>query len=59
MSWKPHQLPQQMVKTPCQAVDNYRNAVYAGSKTAVAPNPDSACATSFGNTDTESAIVNY
>jgi hypothetical protein len=45
--------------TPCLAVDNYRNAVYAGSKTAVAPNPDSACATSFGNTDTEAAIVNY
>jgi len=45
--------------TPCQAVDNFRNAVYAGSKTAVAPNPDSACATSFGNTDTEAAIVNY
>jgi len=45
--------------TPCEAVNNYRNAVYAGSKTAIAPNPDSACATSFGNTDTEAAIVNY
>ena len=45
--------------TPCQAVDDFRNAVYAGSKTAVAPNPDSACATSFGNTDTEAAIMNY
>jgi hypothetical protein len=45
--------------TPCQAVDAYRNAVYAGSKTAVAPNPDNACSTSFGNTDTEAAIVNY
>ena len=45
--------------TPCQAVDNYRNAVYAGSKTAVAPNPDTACATSFGNTDTYAAIVTY
>ncbi|MFL5706681.1 MAG: hypothetical protein ACJ8AG_28245, partial [Ktedonobacteraceae bacterium] len=45
--------------TPCQAVDDYRNAVYAGSKTAVAPNPDKACATSFGNTDTEAAVVNY
>ncbi len=45
--------------TPCMAVDDYRNAVYAGSKTAIAPNPDSACATSFGNTDTEAAIVNY
>jgi len=45
--------------TPCLAVDDYRNAVYAGSKTAVAPNPDSACATSFGNTDTLAAIINY
>jgi hypothetical protein len=45
--------------TPCAAVDQYRNAVYAGSKTAVAPNPDAACATSFGNTDTEAATVNY
>jgi hypothetical protein len=45
--------------TRCQAVDDFRNAVYAGSKTAVAPNPDTVCATSFGNTDTEAAIVNY
>lgn len=45
--------------TPCQAVDAYRNAVYAGSKTAVAPNPDNVCSASFGNTDTEAAIVNY
>lgn len=45
--------------TPCQAVDNYRNAVYASSKTAVAPDPDTACATGFGNTDTEAATVNY
>ncbi|MBF6590586.1 MAG: hypothetical protein IVW57_08640 [Ktedonobacterales bacterium] len=45
--------------TPCQAVDAYRNAVYASSKTAVAPNPDSACATNFGNTDTMTAVVNY
>ncbi|MDP9284321.1 MAG: glycoside hydrolase, partial [Actinomycetota bacterium] len=43
----------------CQAVDDYRNAVYAGSKTAVAPNPDIACATNFGNTDTEFAPVGY
>jgi hypothetical protein len=43
---------------PCAAVDTYRNAVYAGSKTAVAPNPDTACATAFGNTDTEMAQVN-
>ncbi len=45
--------------TPCAAVDSYRNAVYAGSKTAVAPNPDIACATSFGNTDTLAAVVTY
>lgn len=44
---------------PCQAVDDYRNAVYAGSKAAVAPNPDTACATNFGNTDTYAAVVNY
>jgi hypothetical protein len=45
--------------SPCGAVDAYRNAVYAGSKTAVAPNPDTACATSFGNTDTELGVVGY
>ena len=44
---------------PCAAVDNYRSAVYAGSKTAVAPNPDTACDLSFGNTDTFSAEVAY
>ena len=45
--------------TTCQAVDDFRNDVYAGSKTAVAPNPDNACATSFGNTDTEGAMIKY
>jgi hypothetical protein len=45
--------------TPCAAVDAYRNAIYAGSKTAVAPNPDTACATDFGNTDTYAATVTY
>ena len=45
--------------TPCAAVDAYRTAVYAGSKTAVAPNPDSACASSFGNADTMIAAVGY
>jgi hypothetical protein len=45
--------------TSCAAVDAYRNAVYSGSKTAVAPNPDTACAVSFGNTDTELGIVNH
>lgn len=43
----------------CQAVDAYRNAVYAGSTTAVAPNPDLQCATNFGNTDTYEATVSY
>ena len=45
--------------TPCAAVDAYRSEVYAGSKQAVAPNPDTACATSFGNTDTMAAAVTY
>src|SRR5262249_48069887 len=45
--------------SPCTAVDAYRNAIYAGSKKAVAPNPDTACATSFGNTDTQLGTVNY
>lgn len=44
--------------SPCAAVDSYRNAVYAG-QSVVAPNPDTACATSFGNTDTEAAAVSY
>lgn len=43
----------------CAAVDDYRSAVYAGSTTAVAPNPDNACSVSFGNTDTFSAEVAY
>ena len=43
----------------CQAVDSYRDAVYAGSKAAIAPNPDSACALSFGNTDTMLGVVNF
>ena len=42
----------------CPAVSAYRSAVYAGSS-AVAPNPDSACDTSFGNTDTIAANVSY
>jgi hypothetical protein len=45
--------------TPCAAVDAYRNAVYAGSKKAVAPNPDTACARDFGNTDSVIGVVNY
>ena len=45
--------------TPCQAVDDYRAAVYAGSKTATAPNPDNACAISFGNTDSVAGVIDY
>jgi hypothetical protein len=45
--------------TLCQAVDQYRSAVYAGSKTAIAPNPNIACATSFGDSDTMAAAVTY
>jgi hypothetical protein len=41
----------------CSAVSAYQAQVYAGSKTAVAPNPDSACATAFGNTDDVVAVV--
>ena len=42
----------------CPAVDTFRAQVYAGGKP-VAPNPDQACATSFGNTDTMAAAVSY
>ena len=45
--------------TQCAAVDAYREQVYSGSKTAVAPNPDTACNTSFGNTDTEVSEVTH
>lgn len=45
--------------TRCATVDAYRSAIYAGSKTAVAPNPDKVCATDFGNTDTYEATVSY
>jgi hypothetical protein len=43
----------------CAAVDAYRNQVYSGSKTAVAPNPDSACSTDFGNTDSMVAEITH
>ena len=43
----------------CDAVSAYQQAVYAGSKTAVAPNPDTDCQPNFGNSDTEAAVVNY
>ncbi len=42
----------------CSAVSTYRSQVYAGQKV-VAPSPDSACPTSFGNTDTVVGVVNY
>ena len=42
----------------CPAVDTFRAQAYAGGKP-VAPNPDQACATSFGNTDTMAAAVSY
>ena len=43
----------------CSAVNAYRTAVYGGSKTAVAPNPDSSCSTNFGNTDTMVAEIGH
>jgi hypothetical protein len=43
----------------CSAVDTYRNRIYAGSTTVVAPNPDTVCPTNFGNTDTYAASVSY
>ena len=43
----------------CAAVDSYRLAVYGGSRTAVAPNPDTVCAASFGDTDTMVAAIGY
>jgi len=42
---------------PCSAVAAYQAQVYAGSKRAVAPNPDSVCPTAFGNTDDVVAVV--
>jgi len=44
--------------TACAAVDAFRSQVYAGNKP-VAPNPDQACATRFGNTDTMAAAVTF
>ena len=44
---------------PCDAVNSYRQQIYGGSKTAVAPNPDKVCSTNFGNTDTYEATVSY
>ncbi len=42
----------------CSSVSAYQAQVYAGSKTAVAPNPDLVCDTAFGNTDDVVAVVN-
>ena len=41
----------------CKAVSDYRAAVYAGSKRAVAPNPDTQCPAAFGDTDTYAGVV--
>jgi hypothetical protein len=41
----------------CSDVSAYQAQVYAGSKTAVAPNPDVVCDTAFGNTDDVVAVV--
>jgi hypothetical protein len=45
--------------TPCAAVNAYRSAIYSGSKTAIAPNPNTACAATFGETDTDFSAVQY
>jgi hypothetical protein len=45
--------------TPCAAVNAYRSAVYGGSKTALAPNPNTTCSASFGDTDTFTAVIDY
>jgi hypothetical protein len=44
--------------SPCAAVDAYRNGLYSGIS-AVPPNPDQSCATSFGNTDSMAAAVGF
>ena len=41
----------------CSDVSDYQALVYAGSKRAVAPNPDDVCPTAFGNTDDVVAVV--
>lgn len=41
----------------CSAVSAYQAQVYAGSKKAVPPNPDTVCSTSFGNTDDVVTVV--
>ena len=43
----------------CGEVDAYRNALYAGSRTAVAPNPDRECGIGFGNTDNFASRIDY
>ena len=45
--------------TPCAAVDAHRSQVYAGSKRAVAPNPDKMCAIGSGNTAAMAPAVRY
>jgi hypothetical protein len=41
----------------CSAVNVYRSAIYGGSSTAVAPNPNTACPINFGDTDTYVASI--
>jgi hypothetical protein len=41
----------------CVVVNAYRSAIYAGSRTAVAPNPNTSCPANFGDTDTYVASI--
>jgi hypothetical protein len=41
----------------CAAVNAYRSAIYGGSRTAVAPNPNTSCPSNFGDTDTYVASI--
>src|SRR5438132_9518366 len=43
----------------CEEVDAYRNALYAGSQTAVAPNPDREYGLGFGNNNNISSRNDY
>jgi len=41
----------------CAAVNAYRSAIYGGSRTAVAPNPNTSCPSNFGDIDTYVASI--